>query len=68
MVQMGEFGENLNCDPAGNSDSGHNNPTGRHGESEIFLGLQNGGSDSSCWNGNHGWSDLAIYTPSSSYQ
>jgi hypothetical protein len=65
MVQMGEFGENLNCDPVGNS--GHNNPNGRDGESEIFLGLQNG-SDSSCWNGNHGWSDLAIYTPSSSYQ
>jgi hypothetical protein len=65
MVQMGEFGENLNCDPVGNS--GHNNPNGRNGESEIFLGLPNGG-DSSCWNGNHGWSDLAIYTPSSSYQ
>ncbi|XP_045789122.1 dof zinc finger protein DOF1.7-like [Trifolium pratense] len=65
MVQMGEFGENLNCDPVSNS--GHNNPSGRDGESEIFHGLQNGGN-SSCWNGNHGWSDLAIYTPSSSYQ
>lgn len=63
MVQMGEFGENLNCDPVVNS--GHN-PNSTLGESDTFLGLQNG--DSSCWNGNHGWSDLAIYTPSSSYQ
>ncbi|XP_058750296.1 dof zinc finger protein DOF1.7-like [Vicia villosa] len=67
MVEMGEFGENLNHDPVMNSDSGHtHNPNVRNGESEIFLGLQSG--DTSCWNGNHGWSDLAIYTPSSTYQ
>lgn len=67
MAEMGDFGENLNSDPV--VDSGHIhtlNPNVRNGESEIFLGLQNG--DSSCWNGNHGWSDLAIYTPSSTYQ
>ncbi|KEH18302.1 putative transcription factor C2C2-Dof family [Medicago truncatula] len=65
MVEMGEFGENLNCDPVVNTDLGQNQG-GRNGESEIFLGLQNGGSN--CWNDNHGWSDLAIYTPSSTYQ
>ncbi|CAK8560296.1 unnamed protein product [Lathyrus sativus] len=67
MAQMGEFGENMNGDPVVNSGSGHNlNPSVRNAETDIFLGLQNG--DSSCWNGNHGWSDLAIYTPSSTYQ
>ncbi|XP_027336749.1 dof zinc finger protein DOF3.1-like [Abrus precatorius] len=65
MVQMGEFGEDVSCDPVVNTDSGPNQMQS-NGSSESFLGMQNG--DSSCWNGSHGWSDLAIYTPGSSFQ
>ncbi|KAF7843457.1 dof zinc finger protein DOF3.1-like [Senna tora] len=53
------------------SDTGRNPGLERqknNGNSETFLGIQNG--DSSCWNNNtggggssNGWSDLAIYTP-----
>ncbi|KAJ1420282.1 Zinc finger, Dof-type [Sesbania bispinosa] len=70
MVQMGEFGENMRSyDPVVNSDSGSNPGVEMqsNGSSESLLGMQNG--DSSCWNGSsHGWSDLAIYTPSSGFQ
>ncbi|KAI4355534.1 hypothetical protein L6164_004296 [Bauhinia variegata] len=68
MVHFGEFGENASSGPLMNSDSGRNPglEMQSNGGSEGFLGLQNGGS--SCWNGGNGWSDLAIYTPSSSFQ
>ena len=59
MVQMGEFGGGNvgGSDPIVNSDSGRN----------PGLHMQDG--DSSYWNGGgHGWSDLAIYTPGSSFQ
>ncbi|KAI4329171.1 hypothetical protein L6164_021463 [Bauhinia variegata] len=67
MVQLGAFGENVSSNPLLNSNSGRNPglEIQSNGSSEGFLGLQNGGS--SCWNGGNGWSDLSIYTPSSSY-
>ncbi|TKY64394.1 Dof zinc finger protein DOF1.7 [Spatholobus suberectus] len=68
VVQMGEFGEGVSSDPALNSDSGSNPglQVQSNRSSEGFLGMQNG--DSSCWNGSHGWSDLAMYTPGPSFQ
>ncbi|XP_028778994.1 dof zinc finger protein DOF3.1-like [Neltuma alba] len=69
MMQLHEFGENVGSGHAKNSDSGRNSGPERqsNGNSESFLGKQN--VDSSCWNGSsNGWSDLAIYTPGSSYQ
>ncbi|XP_061339862.1 dof zinc finger protein DOF1.7-like [Gastrolobium bilobum] len=68
MVQMGDFEENVSCGPVVNSDSGRNPglEMQSNGNSESFMGMQNG--DSGCWNGSHGWSDLAIYTPGSTFQ
>ncbi|KAG5025948.1 hypothetical protein AAZX31_08G193500 [Glycine max] len=68
-LKMGEFGEGVSSDPGLNLVSGQNpglQVQSTNGRSESFLGLQNG--DSSCWNGTHGWSDLAIYTPGPSFQ
>ncbi|XP_050285739.1 dof zinc finger protein DOF3.1-like [Quercus robur] len=64
MVQMGEFAENLDSGNVLDAGSGRNpemEMQSNNGNSESFLGLQNG--DSSCWNGANGWPDLAIYTP-----
>jgi len=66
-LKMGEFSERMNCDPVMNSDPGNNNPGSLEmmNTNESFLGLQNG----SDWNAtSHGWSDLAIYTPGSTFQ
>ncbi|KAG5008655.1 hypothetical protein AAZX31_07G011000 [Glycine max] len=67
-LKMGEFVEGVSSDPGLNLDSGLNPDlqVQSNENSESFLGLQNG--DSSCWNGTHGWSDLAIYTPGPSFQ
>ncbi|CAJ1950995.1 unnamed protein product [Sphenostylis stenocarpa] len=67
-LKMGEFGEGVSSELGLNSDS-VSNPglqLQSNGSSEGFLGLQNG--ESTCWNGSHGWSDLAIYTPRPSFQ
>ncbi|KAJ7963147.1 Dof zinc finger protein [Quillaja saponaria] len=63
LMQLGDFGQNLNSGPGLNSDSGRNQGLEMqgNGNSESFLSMQSG--DSSCWNGNNGWPDLAIYTP-----
>ncbi|XP_054779536.1 dof zinc finger protein DOF1.7-like [Prosopis cineraria] len=69
MMQLGGFGENVGSGHGKNSDSGRSPGMERqsNGNSEGFLGMQN--VDSNCWNGSsNGWSDLAIYTPGSSYQ
>ena len=69
MVQMGEFAENLDSGHVLDAGSGRNpdmEMQSNNGNSESFLGLQNG--DSSCWNGANGWPDLAIYTPGSNFQ
>ncbi|KAH7547190.1 dof zinc finger protein DOF3.1 [Ziziphus jujuba] len=68
MVQLGEFGENLNSGIQLNSESGRTQGMDVQGNSnsESYLGMQNG--DSSCWGGGNGWPDLAIYTPGSSFQ
>ena len=69
MVQMDEFGVNAaSSGPLVNSDSGRNPGLDiqSNGNAESFLSMQNG--DSSCWNGSNGWSNLAIYTPGSSFQ
>ena len=68
-VQMEEFGENVSSGtPGAVPGSGQN--TGlemqSNGNAESFLSLQNG--DSGCCNGTNGWSNLAIFTPGSSYQ
>ncbi|XP_059643227.1 dof zinc finger protein DOF3.1-like [Cornus florida] len=66
-LKLGDFAENPNSS-SGSSlmpdlsmelQSAHN--------AEGFLGVQSGG-DSSCWGGDNGWPDLAIYTPGSSFQ
>ncbi|XP_057455252.1 dof zinc finger protein DOF1.7-like [Lotus japonicus] len=71
MVKMGEFGENvMGSDPVVKSGSGSDPELEMqsNGSSECFLGMRNG--DSSSWNngGGYGWSDLAMYTPGSSFQ
>ncbi|XP_061352719.1 dof zinc finger protein DOF3.1-like [Gastrolobium bilobum] len=68
MVQMQDFGENASSGPLVNPDSGRNpgSEMQSNGNAERFLSMQNG--DSSCWNGSNEWSNLAIYTPGSSFQ
>ncbi|XP_054783327.1 dof zinc finger protein DOF3.1-like [Prosopis cineraria] len=63
MMESGEFGTNASTvgrvvDPGSEMQS--------NGDSERFLGLQNG--ESSYWNSGNEWSDLAMYTPGSSFQ
>ncbi|CAL0324090.1 unnamed protein product [Lupinus luteus] len=68
MVQMNECGSS---GPMMNLDPGRNNigsgVQGSGNAAENFMNMQNG--DSSCWNGSsNGWSNLAIYTPGSTFQ
>lgn len=66
-VQMEEFGENVSgqvVDPGSARNPGLDMQS--DGAAESFLSMQNG--DTSCWNGTNGWSNLAIYTPGSSFQ
>ncbi|TKY48238.1 Dof zinc finger protein DOF1.7 [Spatholobus suberectus] len=64
-LQMEEFGENVSCSgPMVDPNPGLQMQSNSNAES--FLSMQNG--DSSCWNGTNGWSNLAIYTPGSSFQ
>ncbi|ESW22537.1 hypothetical protein PHAVU_005G161200 [Phaseolus vulgaris] len=67
-VQMEEFGENVRSGQMADPGSGRNPVVEieRNGNAESFLSMQNG--DSSCWNGTNGWSNLAIFTPGSSYE
>lgn len=69
LMQMGDFGVNLDSGNGLNSDPGVNPglEAQSNGNPESYMGLQNGDS-SSCWNGGNGWPDLAIYTPGSSFQ
>ncbi|KAL2332298.1 hypothetical protein Fmac_019879 [Flemingia macrophylla] len=66
--QMDDFGDNAGSGQVLDPGSGRNSGLGMqtNGTAEGFLSMQNG--DSSCWNGTNGWSNLAIYTPSSSFQ
>lgn len=66
-VKMGESRENLGSGQVINSDPGRDPRVQMrsNGSSESFLGMQNG--ESSYWNASNGWSDLAIYTPGSSF-
>ncbi|XP_020223973.1 dof zinc finger protein DOF3.1 [Cajanus cajan] len=67
IVQMEEFGENVSgqvVDPGSGRNPGLDMQS--DGAAESFLSMQNG--DTSCWNGTNGWSNLAIYTPGSSFQ
>ncbi|KAJ1411144.1 Zinc finger, Dof-type [Sesbania bispinosa] len=67
MVQIEEFRENAGSGSLVNPDSGRNPGLKMQSNAESFLSMQNG--DSSCWNGSsNGWSNLAIYTPGSSFQ
>ncbi|KAK7325134.1 hypothetical protein VNO77_29235 [Canavalia gladiata] len=67
-VRMEEFGENVGSGTLLNPGSDRNPGLEMQstGNAESFLSMQNG--DSSCWNGSNGWSNLAIYTPGSSFQ
>ncbi|XP_062087656.1 dof zinc finger protein DOF3.1-like [Humulus lupulus] len=67
-VKMGRMSEGVNSGPELNSDSGQSlgMEVQSSSNSESYLSLQNG--DSNCWGGGHGWPDLAIYTPGSSFQ
>ncbi|WVZ01197.1 hypothetical protein V8G54_027266 [Vigna mungo] len=67
-VQMEEFGENVSSGHQADPGSGRNPvlEIERNGNAASFLSMQNG--DSSCWNGTNGWSNLAIFTPGSSYE
>ncbi|CAJ1955372.1 unnamed protein product [Sphenostylis stenocarpa] len=67
-VQMEEFGENVSSGHMADLGSGRNPvlEIERNGNAESFLSMQNG--DSSCWNGTNAWSNLAIFTPGSSYE
>ncbi|KAF3450628.1 hypothetical protein FNV43_RR06717 [Rhamnella rubrinervis] len=67
MVQLNEFGEHMNSGIESESGRTPGMEVQTNGNSESYLGLQNGG-DSSCWGGGNGWPDLAIYTPGSSFQ
>ncbi|XP_029128914.1 dof zinc finger protein DOF3.1-like [Cajanus cajan] len=66
--KMAEFGEGVGSDPGLNSGSGTDPglQVQSNASSESFLGMQN--ADSGCWNGSHGWSDLAMYTPAPSFR
>ncbi|XP_057726679.1 dof zinc finger protein DOF3.1-like isoform X2 [Arachis stenosperma] len=74
MVQMNEFGVNVNSigsvEPPVSSNSSRNpglDVQSNGNNAESFLSMHNG--DSSCWNnGSNGWSNLAIFTPGSSFQ
>ncbi|MED6135382.1 hypothetical protein PIB30_045965 [Stylosanthes scabra] len=72
MVQMNEFGVNSAGSGAPPMSSNSSRNPGLDVESngnneESFLSMHNG--DSSCWNnGSNGWSNLAIFTPGSSFQ
>ncbi|XP_057414810.1 dof zinc finger protein DOF1.7-like [Lotus japonicus] len=68
MGQVEGVGENASSGQLVNPGSGRSPglemQSNRNAES--FVSVQNG--DSSCWNGNNGWSNLTIYTPGSSFQ
>ncbi|KAK7261735.1 hypothetical protein RIF29_28054 [Crotalaria pallida] len=70
MVQMDEYGSSSGG-PMVESDPGRNNTLSgmqsNANAAESFMSMQNG--DSSCWNGSsNGWSNLAIYTPGSTFR
>lgn len=79
LASSGQFG-NLLEDPGTGSLSGMtrnpgveyesggsiNNNNTNNSVSASFLGDQSGGE--SCWNNTHGWPDLAIFTPGSTFQ
>ncbi|KAK7402271.1 hypothetical protein VNO78_14404 [Psophocarpus tetragonolobus] len=63
-LQMEEFAENVSSAPKLDPNPGLVMQS--NGNADTFLSLQNG--DSTCWNDTNGWSNLAIFTPGSSFQ